>query len=92
MKAIYKRRQQNRNIPYKLDCLENVIKAMDLVASWVLKNEMDTGRAITLNSLIRTQVEILIPTEEEMRLRILEEKITRYERILGTREENQQDE
>ena len=52
---------------------------------------IDRERALAFNSLVRTQAELLIPTEQEMKLRILEEKITRYERILGTGEENGQD-
>lgn len=89
--ALIRKRNQIRIIPYKLDCLENVIKNMDVIANWVAKNEMDTGRALTINSIMRTQVEILIPTEQQMKVKVLEDKVTRYEKLLGTGEKNEQD-
>jgi len=88
IRALYKKRNQKLVIPFKRDSLENAVKAMDQVADWLLANEIDAGRASIFNSLMRTQVEILIPTEQQLKVKVLEDKTAQHEKLLGiTRED-----
>jgi len=69
-------------LDFNLDSIENIIKAIAHVADLVLKNRIDRERALAFNSLARTLAELLIPTEQEMKLRILEEKTARHEELV----------
>lgn len=75
-------------LDFNLDSIENIIKAIAHVADLVLKNMIDRERAMAFNSLARTLAELLIPTEQEKKLRVLEDETIRLKELFESRRKN----